>query len=433
MAAAGNLFGNLTDFGVTPTGGVSNVQVTVLGTLRIAGNYFHPGTVDIFLDATHIGTAAANQTGFFNTTVSIPISSIGDHNITLDDGKIVFIVTIEVIPTLILNPTSGPVGTVVTATGYGYPASDGTRYNITIWWDYTCDCFECPSIPVNLTMIPTNTNGYFQITFVVPNTVGGSHTVTGEADDGASTSATATFSVTPTLVVTPLVVNNNGTKITVIGTGLASWSMMEGDWYDLCIDYEKDFEVWANCTGVFEFEIVVTKGFEQGVHVVSLYNFVSTASAYGWSLNTHALFTVTGEDRTDEVLAAIDEVSVALSELDEYISGSVTGIPSLQSALNGIESDLSSARSAILAEIAGMGGQLTSIESYAQNAATKATEAATSAGNAATAASAAESAAVAAQTSGSGMSIAVYGAILFALIAAVASIIAVITLQRKVA
>ena len=38
-------------------------------------------------------------------------------------------------PALILLPDKGPLGTSVTAYGYGFPASDDTTYNVTIWWE----------------------------------------------------------------------------------------------------------------------------------------------------------------------------------------------------------------------------------------------------------------------------------------------------------
>jgi hypothetical protein len=100
ITAFPNLYGNNTDLSTY------EVNVTVLGDLMIAGFYFHPGTLTFLWDGdTAIATATANAThGFFNTTLPVPITSIGAHTVTIDDGKCIFNVTINVIPTLILNP-----------------------------------------------------------------------------------------------------------------------------------------------------------------------------------------------------------------------------------------------------------------------------------------------------------------------------------------
>jgi hypothetical protein len=428
MAAAGFLFGNQTDFGTTPTVGVSTVQVTVLGSLILAGNHFHPGEVTFLWDKTMtIGTATVNATGFFNTTVTIPITQKGDHNITIDDGKCGFIIWVEVIPTLILTPDQGPVGTIVTATGYGFPASDGTKYNVTLWWDYACMCYECPSVPVNLTAVQTNTNGHFVTTFVVPHTVGGAHLVWAEADDAPIfTYAEDWFTVIATLTITPSIAMNDGTIVVISGTGLMSYSM-EYAYYDLCLDYEKDFYIVGNCSGDFEFTFIVTAGYEPGIHVASLYS--PDPDTGNPSLETHEFFTVTSEEET-AILDTLEDIADDLEDLEDFVK---TDSSLLNTHLNTIQADIATAKEAIMNGVSGLSSQLTSIESYAQDAAEKATSAATSAGSAAQAATDAKTAAESAQSTTSGISTAVYGAIVLSLVAALASIVAVITLQRKVA
>jgi hypothetical protein len=430
LAAFPNLYGNMTDLSTY------EVNVTVLGNLIIAGYYFHPGTLTFLWDGgTAIGTATANAThGFFNATLPVPITSIGAHNVTIDDGKCIFVVFVNVIPTLILNPTSGPVGTLVTATGYGFPASDGTKYNVTLSWDYVD---ACSPASVVLGYILTNTHGQFTTTFTVPHTVGGAHTVTATANDTASTSATATFTVLVTLAVTPSSPTNTGTLVTVSGTGL--------DWYpfyDLCIDYTKDFiasggEVddgytyglpvyfAGDCVGDLSFEFVVGAGFTPGVHVIALYKYETPYELP--TLEKYILFTVVGES---EVMTKLDEISDMLTGLDSFVRSDSSQIHSL---LTSIQSAITAAKTAIQTDISGLGSQLTSIATSASTAASRADAAATSATNAATYAQAAETAAEGAQSATSGISMAVYGAVILALVAALASIFAVITLQRKVA
>jgi hypothetical protein len=426
-APSGQLYGNNTDLS-------GSVDAKVLGDLILAGYWFHPGNLTILWDGQiSLGTTAANMThGFFNTTVTVPITSLGTHNVTIDDGKMTFVVYINVIPTLILDPTEGPVGTVVTATGYGFPESDGIIINVTLWWDYTCYCWDCEPVPLNLTVIPTNTNGHFVTTFVVPTTVGGIHIVWTETDGPINVYADASFDVLPTLTVTPGSIVNDGSMLVVSGTGLDNPYHYEGDfWYDLCIDYEKDIEFIPDCNGDWELEIIVSASFEPGVHVIALYMLEPIYYYYGFdrTLVTYVLFNVTSAEE-ELIMGKLDEIQVAITALDEFVRDQPAAVAAL---LEAISSDLSSARSAILTEISTIGSQLTSIESYAQNAATKATEAATSASTAATAANAAKTAAEAAQSANSGITTYLMGTIVLALVAALASIVVLVMLQRKVA
>jgi hypothetical protein len=437
-AASGYLFGNGSDF-ATPGAGLSRVDVEVLGDLTITGLWMHPGELTILWDgSTILGTAEANAThGGFTTTVQVPITSLGSHTVTIDDGKCTFWFLVNVIPTLILVPDSGPAGTVVTAYGYGFPASDGTTYNVTLWWDFTDLCVP---VPLDLVVVETDANGYFVTTFLAPHSVGGAHTVNGTADDPATTWADDIFTLHPTLAIMPTNITNDGSIVTVVGTGLDYYA-----WYDLCLDNTKDFysadiviETWgeyfyesavtsyfvANCTGDFEFEFIAA-GFQPGTHVVTLYKLEVMHQLP--VIEDFVLFTVWDEnpvlDKLDEIMDDLDDIEAAILEID--FSGIQDGIDEIISeltALSDIEGDVSSLIT-----------MLTEVKALAETAATQATEASTSAGTAATSADAAETAAEAANSTVSGISMAVYGAIILSLIAALASIVAVITLQRKVA
>jgi len=439
LASAGSLYGNLTDFS---TGGLQ-LNVKVLGSLMIAGNHFHPGSATILWDkATAIGTTTVNGTGWFNTTVTIPISSKGKHNVTIDEGKTIFIFFVNVIPTLVLVPDEGPVGTTVTAYGYGFTASTtATKYNATIWWDYVDACD--PEV-VNMTVTRVNTVGQFTTTFVVPHAVGGPHTVNATEDDGPITTQTfaeETFTVTATLIVSPSTFLNNGTLVWVNGTGLAYYDY----WYDLCIDNKKD--LWSvtpgssfgwptyfqgDCVGDFSFRFVGA-GFEPGLHVVSLYKLYSGAVARVLpTLEAYTLFNVTSPEanlilvKLDETLENLDEIKESLGDLTDLVTDESTHLDSVRTA---ILAAIETARG----DVSALAQQLADIKTQATTAAQQASSAAASSATAATNASDARTAAQGAQSTASGISIAVYGAVILSLIAALASIVAVITLQRKVA
>jgi len=438
------------------------VNVTVKGDLIIAGKWFHPGDLTIkweFPGTTVLGTTTGNSThGWFNTTVQVPITSRGPHNVTIDDGKALFYFTVNVIPTLILVPDEGPVGTTVTAYGYGFDkTTDTVLYNVTLVWDYTTVCGTDAYQPKTLGYVATDGNGYFVTTFDVPPSIGGERTVTAQSNqtgDGTpyptqftGTWADDIFTVKPTLSVTPLDLTNDGSKVKVVGSGLGiEW------WYDLCLDNTKDFyaadiiDLWnwteyagngvaygeppiylgksavtsyfqPNCTGYFEFEFIAA-GFQPGTHVVTLYK---TETSHELPvIEDFELFTVTAET---PILDKLDDIEAAVMDID----------------FGGLEDKLDDA----IAELAALGDiegslttviqHLTDIKALSETAATQATTAATSAGNAATAAGGAEDAAEAANATVGGISMAVYGAVIMSVVAALASVIAVITLQRKVA
>jgi len=138
---ASGLYGNGTNL-------VSTVGVEAGDSLTISGKWFHPGVVyvrwdgvavvgtvtsDEWSNALIIGTAVANQeTGYFETTVTIPTASAGEHYLAIEDSEAR--VTIKVymsLGSLQVSPPSGPGGITVTLTGSGYPVS--TPINITYY------------------------------------------------------------------------------------------------------------------------------------------------------------------------------------------------------------------------------------------------------------------------------------------------------------
>ena len=182
---SGTLFANNTVYTLAGVG--------VTKVLRIAGNYFYPGNLTAKWDNVPIANTAPliNGTGWFNTTLTVPPTANGLHNITISDGNnVVFLLQVTVVPSLSLNPTSGPVGTLVTATGYGFPASTtGNAINATISW---------PAITNYVGSAIVDSSGSFVINFTVPAALGGDNNITANQNATGSQVATASaiFTVT---------------------------------------------------------------------------------------------------------------------------------------------------------------------------------------------------------------------------------------------
>jgi len=118
----------------------STVKVESGDSLTISGRWFHPGVVYVRWDGTAvvgtvtssewsnaviIGTAVANQeTGYFETTVTIPEASAGEHYLAIEDSESRVMIKIHMsMGSLQISPSSGPGGVTVTFAGSGYPPS----------------------------------------------------------------------------------------------------------------------------------------------------------------------------------------------------------------------------------------------------------------------------------------------------------------------
>ena len=434
---AGYLYGNLTDF-FTPSGvDVGQVSVNVLGSLIIAGQYFHPGPVTARWDGdAPIGTPMVNGTGFFNVTVPIPTTSIGEHYIIIDDGKTLFNFTLEVVPTVVLTPHSGVPCTTLTvvAEGFGFTASTSTvKYHVNVTWEYLD--WATSEVGTLTTMLLVGPDGHWIFSFVLPHANGGDNTVRAVENDSISTptNVTATFEVLQGVKVTPSTFSNNGTIITITGCGLKY-----GYWYDLRLDNVKDLYVagptggttYFHDSGYGDFSIQIGAwGFNENpaLHGVALYE---NGSAYEQGpLVAHTTFTVTSASDT-AIMDKLNEISDAIDSLDTFVRTDSTSVHTLITA---VQTAVTNAEDTLSTQISGLSTRLTSIETYAQTAATSAASASSAASAASTAASGAETAAEAASAATSTISTAVYGAIILSLVAALASIFAVITLQKKVA
>ncbi|HEY9760075.1 MAG TPA: hypothetical protein V6C97_33270 [Oculatellaceae cyanobacterium] len=86
---ASGIFGNNTD--------LSNaVKLQNGATFTVAGKWFAPGTITLLWDNLVLGTATADQNGTFNTAVTVPTSSSGQHTLKANDGSTTVAVTVTI-------------------------------------------------------------------------------------------------------------------------------------------------------------------------------------------------------------------------------------------------------------------------------------------------------------------------------------------------
>jgi len=408
------LFGNNTLF----TAGALLIEKGVGKTIILAGQYFSPvSAVTILWDAvTQIGSKAANQTGFFNITVTIPVTGLGSHKILFKDAKINFFINITIVQSMILSPTKGPVGTTVTATGYGFhPRTASTVWNVTLWWDW--------GDSEALVWVLTDTAGSFTTTFKAPHAAGGDHTVTPIENGTAIYVAEATFTITPTLVVMPSTFPNDGRIVNATGTGFDP----DDDWFFYIDNHmiagdDEDFEIASNGDIVIEF---VAAYFSPGLHSVSA---IREDFESPYEVEAYGLFNVTGAVDT-AILQKLDAINATATDAKTAAESAEAAAMEAKEAADAAAANALDAKN--------VATDAKNIATDAKTAATDAKAAATAAQSAATdaktAATAAQTAAAGAQSTASGISTAAYGAMGLSLVAAIAAILAVIQLQRKVA
>jgi trimeric autotransporter adhesin len=192
-ATGGFLFNGNTGITVTPTSASPGGAVTVTGSnfTAIAGT-----VVTIRFGATaagtfNIATFTTNATGGFSGAVTIPQLPTGaGYFINATDANQLNATTpfTVAITALFLTPNVGPVGTLVTVTGFGFT---GSVANVTLG-----------NTILNLNVgVPAILGG--TTTFIVPTMAVGAYTVTVTDDNRLTASATFTVNATSTLTVSP--------------------------------------------------------------------------------------------------------------------------------------------------------------------------------------------------------------------------------------
>ena len=305
------------------------VNAYVYDTIVLAGAWWNPAdTVKIYVGGKLIATATPNEThGFFNVSFTVPELPIGVNTATVvqEGVKVWYIFYINVLPTLLLVPDKGPVGTLVTAYAYGFPVNSTIR----IWW------YGCKG-RTNIVNGTTGPDGRFNVTvtFKVPVDYGGDHTV--EATDVTGvTIATATFTVTPSAEVKPSQIVNDGTLFTVTVYGL-----VPGTLYHVLVDNQEAYE-WASCDGCGVLNVtLVAAGFRPGLHVVSIYKADLEGNV---TPDAIALFTVlcTGDTECEYLrtilgtVAAIQGDTLVIKTLLGEVSAKISKLEPVITSING--------------------------------------------------------------------------------------------------
>ena len=203
------------DFTVSPDIFLSAYSGPVGTSVAVTGTGYHASSaITITFNGVTMTTSPSpcdsDSAGSFGPcTFTVPVIPNGAYDVQAEDSHSNFeFTTFDVTASLSLSPSTGVVGTVVTATGTGFAASSA----ITMYFDGT-------AVPAACTL--NDGTGTFTCTFTVPAAPNGANTVT--ARDTAGDSATATFTVNASLSVSPTS-GIVGSTFTGTGNGFAASS-----------------------------------------------------------------------------------------------------------------------------------------------------------------------------------------------------------------
>ena len=238
---------------ISPTSGVVGTEVKVTGSgfednedITIK---FGTSTVDISR-----GDEETDSDGEFISYFLVPESTEGDHTITVDvrndEGEADFTVG----PDITIDPEEGAVGDSVTVSGTGFAKSKG--FTITFGGE-----------EVDITGDDaTSTVGSFEAAFNVPEVGPGTYEV--EAEDASNNSASANFSITTDISISPTTSVNSpgfvGMEVTISGTGFIAS-------HEITITYASEpvvFTTTSEADGTFSYPFAVPPS-EGGEHTIT--------------------------------------------------------------------------------------------------------------------------------------------------------------------
>lgn len=322
----------------------ASLNVHVFDVVQLAGGNFTPSALVQIVVGTSTFNTTTNATGFFNTTFTVPVLPLGSNVVKVINNGVIYTFTLNVLPTLVLSPNQGPVGTNVNIVAYGFPAS----VTVYLYW-------QGGPYPGNtyywIMNATTGANGQFNVTVmftVPPHSYGGAHNVVALNAYKGTTNSTpippasivgsGTFTVTASFSLQFSLsdaqqayptISNNGQIINLIGQGLNPTVT-----YIPSVDNHflapGAFNVQGNLTGDLIMQFVAA-GFRPGLHVIAFYQSPATGK---YLVVASLLFWVSPSG--DFVLSALSQINATLTSINSTVAQINTSVGSISMSLSSV-------------------------------------------------------------------------------------------------
>ena len=338
----------------------------------IAGINFAPDSqVTLKLGSTVLGTVMTNGTGFFNTTVTVPVVARQLYNITASDpyGYIYFSGTPQT--EIVVSSASFTPGSTLTIKGYAFAYPSVVNVMFEGLYISSGVAYGYSTLASN---VPVSSTGQFTVTVTVPSiTFGGYHYIYAVSNVSGVT-AYSQVTVLPEIILDPSTVTTAslGSQVTVyltgldIGTATGSTGLAPFDTssypfgaaaqtYTVAYDNIPTYisGVSGNANGTYT-NTIIASGYPQ-VHYVQL------IQSSGDQQVAYATLNVTGTTNTEAAtLNAINSLSTQISSLSSTLASDYS---SLSSMLSSLSSTISSDYSSMSSMLSGISSSLSTLSS----------------------------------------------------------------------
>jgi len=285
---------------ITPDSGIVGATITVTGHAFKAKRSIKL-TYDGAAISTNPSSVTTDSDGTFRATFNVPAGSDRIIEVKASDGTYSASATFTLLANIDMTPTSGEVGTQLAINGSGFSASKA----VNIAFDN-----------ILVATSSTDRNGYFSITFSVPPSFSGTHTV--KAMDGKIT-ASAQFNTLASMVLEPAMGQINA-EIQVSGHGFGANKLVSIQFADVTIrtaatdangSFSDKFKVPQYDSG--NYNIVVSDGINK---LTSVFTLTVSASLSQTTGNIGENLTVTGSGFTGAVSIKYDDNTIASAIAD---------------------------------------------------------------------------------------------------------------------
>ena len=345
----------------TTTTAIGSVYITE--PIRISGNNFDPSsTVSFTFGGISLGSTDTNATGYFNTTLTIPIIAAGVYPLNITDPLAYVAIHATTEPTLIVTPTTNQPGATVTINGYGFGTSKAS--NITLVQAIGPNRVEITRF-ANLT---SSSSGTFTTTFTLPTYItGGIAVINASTRSGHDTQSNPTaytnITIVPELAVTPTSASI-GSTVVATAMGLSNISVTTG----IVSSYGTTYTLHSQALGstskyFFAYDNIPIYGINSGSLPGTDASLTQSISAVG-TPEIHEIQLINASSSPASLIASVSlNVTGSINGVTSQVSGLATALASIEASLTSITSSLTS----ITSSLTSLSSAVTSISSGITN------------------------------------------------------------------